>query len=193
MSAFVRKIAVAVRLVTLAILILMAVPRLSAQRSRAHIYVDKGACSGEGCGYGRWQTTQATIAYAAPDERSRQIGYFRVGTKVAALTGSVYTVPGQFVVKKAHGKYKVSDVIRVYTYHGEGWFKVQFRGRWYREDLGFSPWGGGAGKRCEVTAYCWGELKTELKTTWWVRVKSAEGWIGWTNQPGHFDDPPSSP
>lgn len=182
----------AVRLMTFAILLLVVVTSSPAQRSRAQVYIDKGACSGEGCSYGRWQTTQTTVAYAAPDERSRQVGNFRAGTKVVALTGAVYTVPGLFVVKKTHGKYKVSDVIRVYTYHGEGWFKVQFKGRWYREDLGFSPWGGSAGKRCEVTELCWGELKTELKTTWWVRVKSAEGWVGWTNQPGNFDESTSS-
>ncbi|HEX8422069.1 MAG TPA: hypothetical protein VF634_01595 [Pyrinomonadaceae bacterium] len=166
----------------------LAPAALEAQGRKAGVYIDRGACAGEGCGYGRWKTTKDTDAYAAPDVRSRKVGQFRAGTDALALTGEVHVVPGKFVVKRRHGRFRAGNIIRVYTYRGEGRFKVRHAGRWYdEEDLGFSPWGGTAGRRCELGAECWGELESELDMVTWVKVRSADGWTGWTNQPSHFD------
>jgi hypothetical protein len=39
---------------------------------------------------------------------------------------------------------------------------------------------------CEKNPSCWGKLKRNLKLTWWVKIRSKEGWIGWTDKPENF-------
>jgi hypothetical protein len=95
------------------------------------------------------------------------------------MTGEVHTVGGRFVVKQPHGRYKIGDVLTVYTYLGEGHFKVWFGGRMYQENLDFSPYGGSAGTRCAVPRYCWGELTRELDMVWWVKLRLSDGRIVW--------------
>ncbi|HEX9917997.1 MAG TPA: hypothetical protein VGA87_02455 [Pyrinomonadaceae bacterium] len=174
---------------TLITLLFMVPDSSDAQRKPPRVYVDKGACEGEGCASsGHLRATAETILYALPDERSRKIGTIRAGAEVVVLASEVHVVPGKFVVKRPHGRYKVGDIIRVYTYHGEGIFKVRYKGRWNEnESLNFSPWGGSAGRRCELGLECWGELEEALDSVTWIKIKSAEGRIGWTNQPAHFD------
>ncbi len=150
-------------------------------------YIDKGACPFECCRYGPWKVKKTTTAYASPDASSDLVGEYQSGTKVTALTGEVHTVPGRFIVKKAHARYKPGDVILVLTYLGEAHFKIWFHGRMSIENLEFSPAGGSAGRRCEATQYCWGELTGKLEFSWWIKIKSADGWIGWTNQGENFD------
>lgn len=145
------------------------------------LFVDKGACPGEGCTYGNWKVTKTTPLRTQPDINAPVIGEVKVGTPVNALTGEVHVIPRQFVVSKPHGRYKKGDVLWVYTYAGEGSFKVRFGGKNYNEDLGFSPYGGSSGTRCQETAECWGELKGEYQQTWWVQIKTGKGLTGWSD------------
>lgn len=149
-------------------------------------FIDKGACPFECCTYGEWQTKKTTAAFARPDVHSKRVGQFVAGTKVIALTGETHAAAGRFVVKKPYEKYRPGDTIRVYTYGGEGSFKIWFKGKMEEENLGFSPYGGDTGKRCEAAAQCWGELDKELQRVWWIKIKSPDGWVGWTNQGEHF-------
>ncbi len=149
-------------------------------------YIDKGACPFECCTYRIWKVRKTTIAYARPDTNSPRIGWFKAGTKVVAITGEVHTVSSRFVVKKPYQRYKPGDVLWVYTYLGEGVFKVWFDGKMYKESLIFNPGGGSLGKRCEASNYCWGELDRELKMKWWIKIKSKEDRIGWTNRGENF-------
>jgi hypothetical protein len=69
----------------------------------------------------------------------------------------------------------------VYTYHGEGSFKVWYHGAMRDEDLGFSPYGGTEGDRCQVSdAGCWGALEEPLKMTWWAKLRAPTGVEGWS-------------
>ena len=149
-------------------------------------YVDKGACPFECCVYRAWNVTADTVAYARPDTKASRVGLLRAGKMVEAITGEVHVTPGRFVVKKRHAEYKPGDILWVYTYLGEGRFRVWRKGAMQEEDLGFSPYGGSLGARCESGERCWGELERELAFTWWVKVRSLEGWEGWSDQPGHF-------
>lgn len=158
----------------------------SSQKRPPTVFVDKGACPFECCTYRAWKTEKTTTAYARPDRRSKQVGKFLAGTQVMALTGQVRTVAGRFVVQRPHEKYNRGDVVWLYTYLGEGVFKTWFRGKMSEENIGFSPYGGSMGKRCEVENLCWGELDKELEMTWWIKVRSADGWVGWTNQGENF-------
>jgi hypothetical protein len=74
----------------------------------------------------------------------------------------------------------------VYTYQGEGFFKVWYKGRIYSEELMFSPYGGSTGRRCEETDDCWGELDKELNSVWWIKIRSADGRVGWTSAGENF-------
>lgn len=153
------------------------------------VYVDKGACPFECCTYRKWKTVKTTIAFTRPNKQSKRVGKFRTGSNVVALTGEVRTVPGKFVILKEHGKYKPGDVLWVYTPLGEGFYKVWFKGKMYDEELEYMS---GPFERslpsCEETPDCWGKLDQELRVEWWVKIRSAEGWVGWTDQAGNFDN-----
>ena len=41
---------------------------------------------------------------------------------------------------------------------------------------------------CEETPDCWGKLEKDLQVTWWVKIKSAEGWVGWTDETENFSN-----
>ncbi len=146
----------------------------------------KEACPFECCVYRTWQTQMTTTAYSAPRRNSKVIGRFDANSRVEALTGEVHSTPSRFRIKRHRGPYRPGDVLWVYSYFGEGHFKIWFKGEMYTEDLGFSPYGGTGGKRCEASPECWGELDEELNFPWWIKIKSAEGWIGWTDQPENF-------
>jgi hypothetical protein len=173
------------KLVVVVCLLLVQINTFS-QRKPPAIFVDKGACPFECCTYRKWKTEKTTVAYARPDVRSQKIGKFLKGTNVNALTGEVRTAATRFTVTKEHEKYKPGDVLWVYTYLGEGFSKIWFKGKIYEEDLAFSPYGGSSGKLCETSPECWGRLDKELKMTWWVKIRSPKGWTGWTNQPENF-------
>lgn len=161
-----------------------------AKQSAEHpaVYIEKGACPFECCTYGEWQTRKTTIAYAKPDEHSKVVGKFLAGTKVTAITGEVRSVAGRFVVTKPHEQYRPGDIIWVYAYGGEGLFSVWFNGEMTGEELGFSPYNDDTndGTKCEDASDCWGKLDKKLQSEWWIKIKSKEGWIGWTKQPDNF-------
>jgi hypothetical protein len=149
-------------------------------------HIDKGTCPFECCTYRTWHTKVDTVAYAQPHKNAKVVGLLKVDAMVEAITGEVHSSPVRFVVKKLHAEYRPGDVLWVYTYLGEGHFKVWHHGAMQEEDLGFSPYGGSPGARCENKRQCWGELEKELKFSWWVKVRSKDGWEGWSNQPEHF-------
>ena len=149
-------------------------------------YIDQGACPFECCVYRVWKTKRDTVVYAQPNKNEKVVGLLKAGATVEAFTGEVHSSPVRFVVKKAHAEYKPGDFLWVYTYLGEGHFRVWRNGAMQEEDLGFSPYGGSGGARCENREYCWGELEKKLQFTWWVKVRSREGWEGWSDQPEHF-------
>lgn len=153
------------------------------------VYVDKGACPFECCTYRKWRTEKATIAYLQPNKGSRRVGTFKVGTSVVGLTGEVRTIPGKFVILKEHGRYKPGDVLWVYTPLGEGIYKVWFNGKMHEEELEYmsGPFEQSM-PSCEDTSDCWGKLETKLNVQWWVKIKSAAGWVGWTDEALNFSN-----
>jgi hypothetical protein len=174
------------RFLLVLVMLLSPVRTSFSQKAPPRFFKDKGACPFECCTYRRWKIVKATKLYERPDVRSRQIGKALAGSRVAALTGEVHTVPSRFVVKKPHERYRPGDVLWVYTYQGEGFFKVWFKGRMYVEELVFSPYGGSTGQRCEVLEQCWGELDKELNSVWWIKIKLPGGRTGWTNEGENF-------
>src|SRR5713226_1269451 len=154
------------------------------------VYIDKGACPGEGCTYGeRWLAKRQVVLYARPSTRTKVVATLPQGTPVITITGEVHTRFARFIVNRAQGEFKPGDEILVYTYLGEGVFKVRHNGQLKEAKLGFSPWGGTAGTRCEASDRCWGTLESELQFDWWVLVRTGSGVEGWTNAHNHFENP----
>ena len=99
------------------------------------------------------------------------VGQIKKGEKVLALTGEVHSVPLRVV---AHNDYpdagvKVGDTIHILHYIGEGYWKV-----WHD------------GKLVEVENFPGKDSKP--KTTWWVKLKTSSGAVGWTVQHRNFDN-----
>lgn len=149
-------------------------------------FIDRGACPFECCSYRAWPTQSDTVAYARPEEGAPAVGLLKAGTTVEALTGEVHSSPVRFVVKKPQGEFQAGESFWVYTYLGEGHFRVWRHGAMREADLGFSPYGGSPGARCENATVCWGELEKPLEFRWWVKLRSKEGWEGWSYQPERF-------
>jgi hypothetical protein len=163
-----------------------------AQQRRKLVYLDRGACEGEACSYGRWKTLETTNVYARPDERSRIVRKFRVGQCVTALTGEVHIFkPGRFVVLKSQGRFKPGDIIYAYTYTGEEVYKIRHKGRWHAEQqLTYSPRPGpDAAKQCTADANCWGVFEEKPDSVWWIKMRDDRGRIGWTREPQRFLQP----
>lgn len=163
------------------LLLLMQVQVSPAQTKHPKLYVDKNICPGESCSFeGSAKVIKSTVVYDNPNLRSARRFALSVGEIVSSMTSEVHTLPGRFVVKRDYDKYRAGDVLWVYTYLGEGNFKVWNRGRISQEDLGFSPWGGTVGERCQLnSSLCWGELEKKLEMTWWLKIKSKDGRKGW--------------
>jgi hypothetical protein len=105
------------------------------------VFIDKGACPFECCTYRAWNVKADTVVRAKPDKTAKVVGLLKAGAIVEAITGEVHSSPAVFVVKQPHAGYKPGDVLWVYTYLGEGRFKVWRNGAMHEEDLGFSPHG----------------------------------------------------
>jgi hypothetical protein len=154
------------------------------ERPARHVF--PGACPSECCVYGRWTVQTDAVLRDRPDARAPVVGRARAGTTVEAITGEVQATAVRFVVRHPHGRYRPGDTVWVYAYVGEGTFMVWRDGALQEEDLGFSPYGGSAGARCEKGAQCWGTLEKRLRATWWVRVRTGDGGEGWSDQPDRF-------
>lgn len=162
------------------------------QARRGRVYVDRGACEGEACMYGPWKPMAKTVLRARPDARSRKVGEARVGPCVRALTGEVHVrVPGRLVVVKPHGRYRPGDALDVYNNYGEDMYKVRYRGRWIDgEHLIYSQRPGPqARQKCEADRPCWAFFERRPDSDWWIKVRTPEGVVGWTNEPQNFEQP----
>lgn len=151
------------------------------------VFIERGVCPGEACTYTVWRARSIIPVRETPTDSLQSVRAIEEGELVCALTGEVHTVPGHFVAEREHGRYEQGDTIVVYTYRGEGRFLVEFDGERYEEDLGFSPWGGTPGSRCELGATCWGKLESDLNFEWWIRTDNLAGTVGWVLGNDAFD------
>ncbi len=145
------------------------------------IFVDSGACPGEGCGYcGLYVALSDVPVYEKPSRTSRKHGEIPSGDTFISKRGEVHTIPTRFEIHREHKDFKASDEVFALTYLGEGYFRVFLNGTLTQANLGFSPWGGSGGKTCNNPKRCWGRLVKELEFTWWIWViaeSSMEGWV----------------
>jgi len=146
------------------------------------VLVDKGACPFECCTYRTWYVEKETGLVEKPEVHAKIIASVQPGAKVEAITGEVHATAGVFEVEKEFSGYKPGDILRVFTYLGEGRFKTLFDGQMHDEDLDCSPYGA-----AEYTSGL-GTFKTKPDSVWWILMKTQNGEIGWTNLPDNFSN-----
>jgi len=148
------------------------------------VYIDHGACPGEGCLYGEWKSKKATPLY------SDNLGQSVVGTvgeneQVMALTGEVHIKPvkGRVLVASDKYNFKIGDVVYRLTYQGEGIFNLWHNGKlsshFHSDDC--KPIGPNA--RCR--------FEFEEKFDWarmilWIVIMRQNGQIGWIKDYKNF-------
>ncbi len=142
------------------------------------VYVDRGGCPGECCTYGTWRAERAVILHEAARERSKIIGRVDAGSEVLAETGEVHTRAGKFVVRRESPPYRVGDTIWLYTYVGEGFYKVWRAGEMVEQEISVMP--------DQTSPNDWGYYARAPHSVWWIRVKVKGGAVGWTNAPDNF-------
>jgi hypothetical protein len=106
---------------------------------------------------------------------------------VTAETGQVHTVPAAFRVSRAMTLGSLTaavavqpgDTIWLLDYQGEGLFNAWVDGRRMMATLDFSTFGGSTNSR-------FGDLLGELKSIWWVRIRTDSGTTGWTDATDAF-------
>ena len=140
----------------------------SGEKKPPNVYVDKGACPFECCTYREWEAL-ADVAILDTPNGEKTVGRVKKGEKVEALTGEVHSVPLRVVVRHDYpdSGVKAGDAVYVLHYEGEGYWKV-----WHD------------GKALSVADFS--EEGPEPKSTWWVKLKTRSGVVGWTVSHGNF-------
>ncbi|HUV70652.1 MAG TPA: hypothetical protein VMW15_13375 [Terracidiphilus sp.] len=143
---------------------------------------DWNACPFEGCSYRKWTAAAAVDIFDTWKPSRERIATLPVKAVVTGVSGVVITYkPGLIRLDRdmPQDDLRRGDTIRTYTYLGEGFSTVWFKGRFYREfDISFAKWPDGSG--CGGT-HCAGTYVDLGKKAWWAKVKLQSGVIGWVN------------
>jgi hypothetical protein len=146
------------------------------------IYVDVGACPFECCTYRRWTVNDATTVWNEPGGKV-VVGSLRQGDLVQGLTGEVISKP--LAVRADHnfpavGADKSGNVWNISIQAGDTFYILH-------------PWGEGGwavwlhGKTATVDeSDITNMAQLHPKMDWWVKVKDANGNVGWTLSDRHF-------
>ncbi len=97
-------------------------------------YYDWNACPFEGCAYRQWTALKPLTLYDTWKSPRKAIGKVTQGEKVTAETGLVVTLkPGTIQIDRdiPESGLKKGDTVLTYSYRGEGFSAVWFKGNYY--------------------------------------------------------------
>jgi len=150
-------------------------------------YYDWNACPFEGCAYREWTARKPIVVYDTWKAERQPVAKLSKGEKVVGLTGVVITFrPGVIRMDRdlPEAGLQRGDIVLIYTNRGEGVSSAWFKGRFYPEfDQYFAR--GPADSGCRGV-HCAGTY-TSGKNSWWARVETRRGVIGWVAAAGTFD------
>src|SRR5579863_7130505 len=165
---------------TFALLPLAAQDQIKPGPAPALPYYDWTACPFEGCTYREWTARKPLAVYDTWKTSRRHLRDLAGGEKVKALGGVVITVrPGLIRMDRdLDADLKKGDTILTYTYEGEGFSSVWFKGAFHSEfDISFAKWPDGqgcGGDHCAATYVDLGDKE------WWAEIQlgaAATGWV----------------
>lgn len=156
-------------------------------------FEDLGACPFEGCVYRDWTARQVVTVHETRRPGAPVVYRLQPGDVATALTGVVITVkPGRAQVRTptrivtSDGEIAIGPgrTLFLLTPLGEGYMKVWFNGRYYRDaDITsfYDP-------ACETQPdRCNGRVIEPTQTEWWIQLRNRDGRVGWTNEPERLD------
>jgi hypothetical protein len=145
-------------------------------------FFDWNACPFEGCAYREWTAEEAVDVFDTWKINRTRIATLTAKAVVTGISGVVITnKPGVIRMDRdaPQSDLRRGDTILTYTYLGEGFSVVWFKGKFYREyDITFAKWPDGSGcgeTHCAATYVDLGEK------VWWAKVKLRSGVVGWVN------------
>jgi hypothetical protein len=138
------------------------------EKKPPNVYIDKGACPFECCTYREWVARTGVTLLDSPNGK-KVVGQIKKGEKVLALTGEVHSVPLRVTAKDDYpdAGVKAGETIYILHYEGEGYWTAWHDGR-------------------VISIENFSEEAKQPKATWWVKLKTRTGTIGWTVSHGNF-------
>jgi len=145
-------------------------------------FVEKDVCPGEYCVYGRWTAQKTVPVFDTWQPDRHRIAQVAQKQNIVARTGLVVTSkPGTIRMDRdlPEQGLRKGAVLFTYTYRGEGYSAVWFRGMFYPDfDISFTKWPDGAG--CGGT-HCAATYTDLGEKTWWVEILLPNGKVGWVD------------
>ena len=149
-------------------------------------YVSMDACPFECCTFRTWDVYADTILYDKP-RGEKVVAHVGKGEKVEGVTGQVHIRPIAIGVRRSppDSNIPVGSIVFLLDYLGEGIGHVWFQGKVMElgvlETHDYCPF---------PDLGCWGEhiypVTEESWGTWWVKVKTRDGVVGWTKDSKNF-------
>jgi hypothetical protein len=112
-------------------------------------------------------TEKTTKLYAEPKTSSPVVGVAGKGATVKAQTGEVHTKPGKLIIKRDVTTFRKDDILWVYTYLGEGYFKIWYQGKFIEDQIDFNY--------RNPAPDDWGRFEVMPQSIWWVKLRTPAG------------------
>lgn len=149
--------------------------------------IDENACPFEGCSFGKWIVARDSSVFSSWKEDRKPLSTLRKGEVVTGLTGVHITYePDHIRIFKPIPELRLQpgDTILRYMYRGEGFADLWVKGEWKKEyDCSFITEKDGSG----CLRDCAAKVISAGRKDWWVRLKTAQGSVGWAKAEGQFD------
>jgi hypothetical protein len=164
-----------------------APPNKSTAQEPALPVVDYNACPFEGCTFRKWVVAHDSSIFSSWKDDRKPVSRLKKGEVVTGLTGVHITYePDRVKVSQRIPELGLQpgDIVLRYMYHGEGFADIWAKGQWKKEyDCSFITEKDGSG----CLRDCPAKVISEGKRTWWVRLKTSQGSIGWAKVEDQFD------
>lgn len=136
-------------------------------------YIDKGACPGKCCKYGKWTATKEFTVYDK-EKPLLKLAVVKPGASFTGVYGEVRSLPFEVKLQADDEKVKQGETVYLLTDQGEGFFKAWYKGQIVQVN--------------EASTDKFSREKSKKReSVWWVQVRLEDGRVGWMKADGQFD------